>query len=85
MNSNPNANPNLSQILAAFEDIVTRNLIEIRKYGFGDTSDESNKLEWSSTQFWTIVKLLTNKMSVRGFLIALNLDKMLINLQIDQL
>ncbi|EPB90204.1 hypothetical protein HMPREF1544_02888 [Mucor circinelloides 1006PhL] len=48
----------------AFEDIVTRNLIEIRKYGFGDSSDESNKLEWSSTQFWTIVKLLTNKMSI---------------------
>ncbi|OAD00271.1 hypothetical protein MUCCIDRAFT_44126, partial [Mucor lusitanicus CBS 277.49] len=48
----------------AFEDIVTRNLIEIRKYGFGDSSDETNKLEWSSTQFWTIVKLLTNKMSI---------------------
>lgn len=52
--------------IAAFEDIVTRNLIEIRKYGFGDSSDETNKLEWSSTQFWTIVKLLTNKMSVSG-------------------
>ena len=49
---------------AAFEDIVTRNLIEIRKYGFGDSSYESSKLEWSSTQFWTIVKLLTNNMSV---------------------
>ncbi|KAL9553734.1 hypothetical protein MBANPS3_003159 [Mucor bainieri] len=48
----------------AFEDIVTRNLIEIRKYGFGDTTDETNRLEWSSTQFWTIVKLLTNKMSI---------------------
>jgi hypothetical protein len=52
-------------LLAAFEDIVTRNLIEIRKYGFGDSqSDEENKLEWSPIQFWTIVKQLTNKISV---------------------
>ncbi|KAI8641214.1 RNA12 protein-domain-containing protein [Parasitella parasitica] len=39
----------------AFEDIVTRHLIEIRKYGFGDSSDESSTLEWTPTQFWTII------------------------------
>ncbi|CEI89500.1 hypothetical protein RMCBS344292_03855 [Rhizopus microsporus] len=50
--------------LSAFEDIVTRNLIEIRKYGFGDSSNEDNKLEWSSIQFWTIVKLLSEKHSI---------------------
>ncbi|KAI9470931.1 MAG: RNA12 protein-domain-containing protein [Benjaminiella poitrasii] len=48
----------------AFEDIVTRNLIEIRKYGFGDSSDDSYKMEWSATQFWTVVKLLTNNTSI---------------------
>ncbi|GAA5796012.1 RNA12 protein-domain-containing protein [Helicostylum pulchrum] len=48
----------------AFEDIVTRNLIEIRKYGFGDSWDEDKKMEWSSIQFWTIVKLLTNNMCI---------------------
>ncbi|KAI9348343.1 RNA12 protein-domain-containing protein [Pilaira anomala] len=49
---------------AAFEDIVTRNLIDIRKYGFGDTWDDDKKMEWSSIQFWTIVKQLTNKLSI---------------------
>lgn len=55
-----------SRYTAAFEDIVTRNLIEIRKYGFGDSSNEDNKLEWSSIQFWTIVKLLSEKHSVNS-------------------
>ncbi|KAI8090206.1 RNA12 protein-domain-containing protein [Gilbertella persicaria] len=48
----------------AFEDIVARNLIEIRKYGFGDSSDDSTKLDWTAHQFWTIVKLLTQKKSI---------------------
>lgn len=52
-------------IIAAFEDIVSRNLIEIRKYGFGDSYETDSKLGWTPTQFWAIVKLLTNKMSVQ--------------------
>ncbi|KAI7905156.1 RNA12 protein-domain-containing protein [Cokeromyces recurvatus] len=49
----------------AFEDIVTRNLIEIRKYGFGDSSVDNYIMEWTATQFWTIVKLLAKNKSVR--------------------
>lgn len=49
---------------AAFEDIITRNLIEIRKYGFGDSSSENHQLEWTPIQFWAIVKLLAEKPSV---------------------
>lgn len=48
----------------AFEDIITRNLIEIRKYGFGDSSSENHQLEWTPIQFWAIVKLLAEKPSV---------------------
>ncbi|KAI8372407.1 RNA12 protein-domain-containing protein [Blakeslea trispora] len=48
----------------AFEDIVARNLIEIRKYGFGDSTESDSKLEWTAPQFWTVVKLLSEKKSV---------------------
>lgn len=48
----------------AFDDIVTRNLVEIRKYGFGDTSTDDSKPEWTSTQFWTIVKQLVNQVCI---------------------
>lgn len=49
----------------AFDDIVLRNLIEIRKYGFGDTAtDDSSKPDWTSTQFWTIVKQLSKNISI---------------------
>ncbi|ORX62891.1 hypothetical protein DM01DRAFT_1330999 [Hesseltinella vesiculosa] len=44
----------------AFDDIVQRNVIEIRKYGFGEmVDDEEFNLDWSVVQFWEIVKLLT--------------------------
>ncbi|KAI9283364.1 RNA12 protein-domain-containing protein [Sporodiniella umbellata] len=49
---------------SAFEDIVTRNLIEIRKYGFGDSSVDDNKIKWTPIQFWTVVKLLAEKKSI---------------------
>ncbi|KAI8341615.1 RNA12 protein-domain-containing protein [Choanephora cucurbitarum] len=48
----------------AFEDIVARNLIEIRKYGFGDSTECDTKLEWTAPQFWTIVKLLSEKKQI---------------------
>ena len=51
--------------LAAFEDIVQRNVIEIRQYGFGDVLDTENcSLEWSAIQFWEIVKRLAVNKSV---------------------
>ncbi|KAI8968296.1 RNA12 protein-domain-containing protein [Mycotypha africana] len=48
----------------AFEDIVSRNMIEIRKYGFGDAVDDYHKIEWTPTQFWAIVKRLTQSASI---------------------
>lgn len=50
---------------AALEDIIARNLTEIRKYGFGDISVKDNKFEWTPIQFWTILKLLNEQPSVR--------------------
>ncbi|KAI9249027.1 RNA12 protein-domain-containing protein [Sporodiniella umbellata] len=49
---------------SAFEDIVARNLTEIRKCGFGDISAKDNKLDWTPIQFWTILKLLHSSPSV---------------------
>jgi hypothetical protein len=46
-------------MIAAFEEIVTRTLIEIRKYGFDNT------FEWTPIQFWTVVKQLNEKPSVK--------------------
>ncbi|KAG0743806.1 hypothetical protein G6F57_005001 [Rhizopus arrhizus] len=43
---------------SAFEEIVTRTLIEIRKYGFDNT------FEWTPIQFWTVVKQLNEKPSI---------------------
>ncbi|CAO3589006.1 unnamed protein product [Absidia cylindrospora] len=49
----------------AFEDIVQRNVIEIRKYGFGEmVDDEEYDLDWSVIQFWQIVKKLTEVKSL---------------------
>ncbi|RCI03787.1 mitochondrial escape protein 2 [Rhizopus stolonifer] len=49
---------------AALEDIIARNLTEIRKYGFGDISVKDNKFEWTPIQFWTILKLLNEQPSI---------------------
>ncbi|KAI8081771.1 RNA12 protein-domain-containing protein [Halteromyces radiatus] len=50
----------------AFDDIVQRNVIEIRKYGFGEMVDDEYdvNLDWSVIQFWQIVKLLTKANSI---------------------
>ncbi|KAF7727906.1 mitochondrial escape protein 2 [Apophysomyces ossiformis] len=49
----------------AFEDIIQRNLVEIRKYGFGDALDsEQGGMEWSPIQFWEIIKRLAVSKSI---------------------
>ncbi|KAI9027400.1 RNA12 protein-domain-containing protein [Phycomyces nitens] len=46
----------------AFNEIVSRNVIEILKYGLGDISiSQDNRAEWSPSQFWAIVKGLSDK------------------------
>ena len=57
-------NPNR---VAAFEDIVQRNVVEIRKYGFNEGAEnelEDVKVEWTGIQFWQIVKALSESKSV---------------------
>ncbi|KAI8390823.1 RNA12 protein-domain-containing protein [Radiomyces spectabilis] len=49
---------------SAFDDIVQRNVIEIRKYGFGESGVDDNRMEWSPIQFWDIVKRLTKAKSI---------------------
>lgn len=58
-------NPNI--LVAAFEDIVQRNVVEIRKYGFNEGAEnelEDVKVEWTGIQFWQIVKALAESKSV---------------------
>lgn len=57
MNMNPKA---------AFEDIVQRNVVEIRKYGFKEAVETDDKYspQWSAIQFWEIVKGLASSKSV---------------------
>lgn len=43
------------------DDIVQRNMIEIRKYGFGEELQDSDELSWSGIQFWQVVKQLANE------------------------
>ncbi|CAO3696072.1 unnamed protein product [Umbelopsis ramanniana] len=42
----------------ALNDIVQRNMIEIRKYGFGEDLNDTEDLSWSGIQFWQVVKQL---------------------------
>ncbi|KAG0174792.1 mitochondrial escape protein 2 [Apophysomyces sp. BC1015] len=49
----------------AFDDIIQRSIVEIRKYGFGDAVDnDQENMEWSSIQFWEIVKRLSESKSI---------------------
>lgn len=48
-------------ITAAVDDIVLRNVIELRKAAFGDDSDEAKHLPWTRQQAWKIVNELAKK------------------------
>lgn len=59
----------------ALDDIVQRNMIEIRKYGFGEELTDSEGLNWTGIQFWQVVKQLANSnivsiLTYRSFPIA---------------
>ncbi|GAA5851794.1 hypothetical protein JCM9279_004412 [Rhodotorula babjevae] len=45
----------------AVDDIVQRNASELRKNLFGDDQDEADKLKWSRSQAWALVKALGDK------------------------
>jgi hypothetical protein len=43
----------------AVEDIIHRDVGELRKNAFGDDSEDAKNLPWSREQAWTLVKKLS--------------------------
>ena len=55
-----------SSIQGAFQDILFRNLSEIRKNGFGDDMVDAKSLGWSIPALWTLIEKLADKGEVKG-------------------
>lgn len=49
----------------AVEDIVSRNVVELRKQAFGDDAEDAKSLPWTRSQAWKIVQLLAKHGEVR--------------------
>ncbi len=49
----------------AVEDIVNRNVVELRKQAFGDDAEDAKSLPWTRSQAWKIVQLLAKNEQVR--------------------
>lgn len=47
-----------STIPEAVEDIITRNVVELRKLAFGDDTEDAKSLPWSRAQAWKLVSSL---------------------------
>ncbi len=54
------------QIKDALDDIVLRNVVELRKQAFGDDSEDAKNLQWSRAQAWKIVSDLAKSGEVRN-------------------
>ena len=53
-------------IQGAVEDIVRRDVGELRKNAFGDDAEDAKGLPWSREQAWQLFKQLTKKEEVRA-------------------
>ena len=51
-------------ISEAVEDIIGRNVVELRKAAFGDDMEDSKALPWTRNQAWKIVSELAKKREV---------------------
>ncbi|KAI9137645.1 RNA12 protein-domain-containing protein [Paraphysoderma sedebokerense] len=50
----------------SLDDLISKSVTELTKYGFGEDYDSANKkLPWSKTQFWWIVKEISSGKPVR--------------------
>jgi hypothetical protein len=49
---------NGSSIRDAVDDIVLRNVVELRKQAFGDDAEDAKSLPWTRTQAWRVVQEL---------------------------
>jgi len=45
----------------SYNEMITKTIFEVRKAGFGDVGDN---LAWTPTQYWAIVKALSNKENI---------------------
>ncbi|OXM81077.1 exonuclease [Cryptococcus neoformans Bt63] len=50
-----------SKIKDAVDDIILRNVVELRKAAFGDDSEDAKALQWTRAQAWKVVSDLANK------------------------
>ncbi|KIS00931.1 exonuclease [Cryptococcus deuterogattii 2001/935-1] len=50
-----------SKIKDAVDDIIQRNVVELRKAAFGDDSEDAKALPWTRAQAWKVVSDLANK------------------------
>jgi hypothetical protein len=48
----------------AVEDIIVRNVVELRKAAFGDDLEDSKSLPWTRSQAWKIISDLAKKREV---------------------
>lgn len=51
----------------AVDDIINRCVGELRKNAFGDDIEDSNNLQWSREQAWTVLKQLSKHAEARQF------------------
>lgn len=47
-----------SQVKSAVDDIILKNVVELRKAAFGDDSDDAKSLPWTRAQAWKVVSEL---------------------------
>ncbi|WWD16211.1 hypothetical protein CI109_100637 [Kwoniella shandongensis] len=50
-----------SKIKDAVDDIILRNVVELRKLAFGDDSEDAKSLQWTRAQAWKVVSDLAKK------------------------
>lgn len=60
-----------STVQAAVDDIVLRNVVELRKQAFGDDAEDAKALPWSRAQAWKVVSELAAHGEVSGLPIDL--------------
>jgi hypothetical protein len=55
---------NGSTIADAMEDIIVRDVGELRKSAFGDDAEDSKDLPWTRAQAWSLMKRLAREAEV---------------------
>lgn len=56
----------------AIDDLVERNVVELKKYAFGDDSEDAKALPWTNPQVWSIFSELAKKDEVKYAQVLMN-------------